>query len=215
MNELPLLDLPAVQALYPGADPVHGFDHIERVYRLCQIIGRSEEADMNILSTAALLHDCDGSDPSSQNRAEHNLLSAEKAGVILNGMGWDEENIRRVQHCIRAHRFRKSEEPQTIEAKSLFDADKLDVIGAIGIARTIGYAVQAGEPFYCKPSEQFLKTGKLSAGEHHSVYHEYLFKLRNVHDTLYTVTGRQLAEGRHAFLDIFFKQLEEEVNGLR
>lgn len=216
MSKPKTLDLQSVHSLYPFADPVHGFDHIERVYRLCKVIGSEEGADMEILLTAALLHDCDGSDPASQkNRAEHHLLSAERAGGILRAMDWKEGDIQKVQHCIRAHRFRKSEEPHTIEAKALFDADKLDVIGAIGIARTIGYAVQAGEPIYCKPSEQFLTTGKLSEGEHHSVYHEYLFKLRNVHHTLYTETGRKLALGRHAFLDVFFKQLEDEVNGLR
>jgi uncharacterized protein len=63
-------------------------------------------------------------------------------------MGWNEQDIQRVQHCIRAHRFRKTEEPHTIEANHLFDADKLDVIGAIGIARTIGYAVPGCEPIY-------------------------------------------------------------------
>ncbi len=215
MSQHTLLDLSSVRKLYPFADPVHGFDHIERVYQLCQVIGTAEGADMEILLTAALLHDCDGSDPTTQNRAEHHLLSAEKAGGILHEIGWEESDIQKVQHCIRAHRFRKSEEPHTIEAKSLFDADKLDVIGAIGIARTIGYAVQAGEPIYSKPSEQFLTTGKLSDGEHHSVYHEYLFKLRNVHTTLYTETGRKMALGRHAFLDVFFKQLEQEVNGVR
>lgn len=215
MNTRKTLNLQSARSFYPFADPVHGFDHIERVYRLCQVIGSAEGADMEILLTAALLHDCDGSDPSSQNRAEHHMLSAERAGGILRERGWEESDIQKVQHCIRAHRFRKSEEPHSIEAKALFDADKLDVIGAIGIARTIGYAVQAGEPIYCKPSEQFLATGKLSEGEPHSVYHESLFKLRNVHATLYTETGRGLALGRHAFLDIFFKQLEAEVNGLR
>ncbi len=209
------LDLGSARYLYPFTDPVHGFDHIERVYRLCQVIGSAEGADMHILLNAALLHDCDGSDPASQNRAEHHMLSAKKAGTILKELGWEEEDIQKVQHCIRAHRFRKSEEPHTIEAKSLFDADKLDVIGAIGIARTIGYAVQAGEPIYCKPSEQFLTSGKLSKGEHHSVYHEYLFKLSKVRSTLYTETGRSLAQGRHEFLEIYFKQLEDEVNGLR
>jgi uncharacterized protein len=143
------------------------------------------------------------------------LLSADRAALVLQKMGWNEQDIQLVQHCIRAHRFRKTEEPHTIEAKSLFDADKLDVLGAIGIARTIGYAVQAGEPIYFQPSAQFLATGELAEGEHHSVYHEYLFKLRNVHDQLYTETGRRLAQGRHAFLETFFSQLEAEVHGIR
>lgn len=215
MSHRALLDLPAVRDLYLQIDPVHGFDHIERVYRLCQVIGEAEGADMEILLTAALLHDCEGSDPTSQNRAEHHLLSADKAGAILRELRWAEDDIHKVQHCIRAHRFRKREEPHSIEAQALFDADKLDVIGAIGIARTIGYAVQASEPIYSRPSEQFLATGALAEGEHHSVFHEYLFKLRNVHTTLYTETGRKLALGRHAFLDMFFQQLEEEVNGTR
>ncbi|HAF61571.1 MAG TPA: hypothetical protein DCK95_04520 [Anaerolineaceae bacterium] len=210
-----ILDLQTVHELYPYPDPVHGFDHIERVYKLCQVIGKAEGADADVLLTAALLHDCDGSDPTSQNRCEHHLLSAQRAGSILHEMDWIDEDIQKVQHCIRAHRFRKSEVPQTIEAMCLFDADKLDVIGAIGIARTIGYAVQAGEPIYCKPSSQFIETGVLSEGEHHSVYHEYLFKLRKVQDTLYTETGRKLAHGRNAFLETFFNQLINEVDGRR
>jgi len=215
MTTRTILDLQSAQCFYPHPDPVHGFEHIQRVYRLCQVIGIAEGADMDILLSAALLHDCDGSDPTTQNRGEHHLLSAEKAALVLREMGWQAQDIQRVQHCIRTHRFRKTKEPYTIEAKSLFDADKLDVIGAIGIARTIGYAVQAGEPIYFKPSEQFLASGKLAEGEHHSVYHEYLFKLRNVHDQLYTPTGRHLAQGRHAFLQIFFEQLEAEVQGIR
>ena len=215
MNRDKIPDLQSVRNFYPFSDPVHGFDHIERVYKLCQVIGEAEGANMDILLTAALLHDCDGSDPSKQNRAEHHLLSAERAAGFLYDLGWEEQDVLKVQHCIRAHRFRKSEEPHTIEAKSLFDADKLDVIGAIGIARTIGYAVQAGEPVYCEPSEHFLKTGKVISGEYHSVYHEYLFKLKRVQDTLYTETGKKLAKGRHAFLGVFFTQLVDEVNGLR
>lgn len=215
MTARAILDLQSAQCFYPHPDPVHGFEHIQRVFRLCQVIGAAEGADMDILLTAALLHDCAGSDPSTQNRGEHHLLSADRAALVLQKMGWNEQDIQLVQHCIRAHRFRKTEEPHTIEAKSLFDADKLDVLGAIGIARTIGYAVQTGEPIYFQPSAQFLATGELAEGEHHSVYHEYLFKLRNVHDQLYTETGRRLAQGRHAFLETFFSQLEAEVHGIR
>ena len=74
--------------------------------------------------------------------------SASFAGEVLRGLGWEESRISPVQHCIRAHRYRGKEGPETIEAKILFDADKLDVVGAFGVARTIGYAVQAGQPIF-------------------------------------------------------------------
>jgi uncharacterized protein len=211
-----VLTLEQARAWYPAYDPVHGFDHIERVYHLCEIIGEAEGADMEIVLTAALLHDSQGSSPESSLRCDHNLHSAEFAGQVLKKLGWLTEHIQAVQHCIRAHRFRhNSEKPLTLEAKVLFDADKLDVIGAIGIARTIAYAIQAQEPYYTQPSEQFQKTGKTQAGECHSVYHEYLFKLRNVKEKLYTSTGKHLAEGRHKFLKIFFSQLGAEMRGER
>jgi uncharacterized protein len=77
----------------------------------------------------------------------------------LQAEGWDEARISAVQHCIRAHRFRdNSEPPNTLEAKVLFDADKLEVLGAIGVARTIAYAVVRGQPVYSQPSQSFLET---------------------------------------------------------
>src|SRR3989304_6172373 len=64
-----------------------------------------------------------------------------------------------VTHCLRAHRFRGAESPSTLEAQILFDADKLDVLGAFGVARTLGYALQAGQPFFAEPSASFLEPG--------------------------------------------------------
>jgi len=121
-----------------------------------------------------------------------------------------------VQHCIRAHRFRDDREPPaTIEAKCLFDADKLDVLGAIGAVRVVVYAALAGTPFYSEPSQQFIETGKELPGELHSAYHEYLFKLRNVESRLFTATARQLAHERGLYLKEFFTQLIAEINGER
>jgi uncharacterized protein len=120
-----------------------------------------------------------------------------------------------VQHCIRAHRFRGDESPQTLEAKVLFDADKLDVIGAFGVARTLGYDVVMGWPFYAEPSQQFKDTGEKEEGETHSSYHEYIFKLSKIKDRLQTATGRKLAEERQKFLNDFFDQLDAEARGER
>ncbi len=199
------------RAWYDPRDPVHGFDHVLRVLRLAERLGREEGADLEILRAAALLHDAAGAHPGqAQARAQHEQRSAEFAGEVLAQEGWPAERIAAVQHCVRAHRFRGHDRPETAEARVLFDADKLDVMGAFGAARTIGYAVQAGLPVYSEPSAQFLETGREAPGEEHSAYHEYLFKLRHVRERLLTEAARRLGERRHAALTAFFEQLAAE-----
>lgn len=203
---------------YQKADPVHDFDHVLRVYRVAERLAQAEGADLEIVRAAALLHDSRGSAPGGEGsaRSEHHVASAEFAGEVLADKGWPDEKIKAVQHCIRAHRFRgKEDAPETLEAKVLFDADKLDVLGAIGAARTIAYAALDGQPAYSEPSAQFLESGRKEPGEPHSSYHEFLFKLRNVKDRMYTVSGKALAEARHAYLVGFYEQLQAEARGER
>lgn len=209
-----MLTLETARAWYPASDPVHGFDHIERVYAMASRLARAEGADLEIVQAAALLHDIQGSHPAGEERANHHVQSAELAAEILRREGWPEERIAAVQHCIRAHRYRdNAEPPATIEARVLFDADKLDVLGAIGVARAIGYAVQAGQPVYARPSAEFLATGREEAGEPHSAYHEHLFKLSKIKDLLFTPSARQIAAGRHEYLDHYFRRLIAEMSG--
>jgi uncharacterized protein len=231
---------------YPANDPVHGFDHVLRVYHLAERLAQAEGADLEIVRAAALLHDANSSQPSAvsrqpspsgvaangdalhdtrhtqssihnlqstiNNRQTHHHSSASFAAQVLSAEGWDEARIAAVQHCIRAHRFRDREEPpQTLEAKVLFDADKLDAIGAVGVARAIGYAVQAGQPPYAPASPQFIETGELAPGEPHSAYHEYLFKLRHIQGRMLTASGRLLAQERHRWMAEFFEQLAQEM----
>lgn len=213
-----LVTIDEAREWYTDADPVHDFDHVLRVYRLAERIGEKESADLKIIRAAALLHDSVGSAPGTEGnaRAEHHIASAEFAREILSSKAWPEEMIQAVQHCIRAHRFRgKEDKPQTIEAKVLFDADKLDVLGAIGAARTIAYAALDGEPAYAEPSEQFIQTGIKQPDESHSSYHEFLFKLQNVKSRMFTKTGKALAEARHTYLVQFYEQLQAEVRGER
>jgi len=209
-----LLTLETARNWYPKPDPVHGFDHIERVYRMAERLALAEGADLEIVHAAALLHDIEGSHPAGDERANHHFQSADIAAGILQKEGWSDERIAAVQHCIRAHRYRDDREPPaTIEAKVLFDADKLDVLGAIGVARVIGYAVQAGQPIYAQPSVKFLTTGVDQPGEPHSAYHEHLFKLARVKDRLFTDSARKIAADRHEYLDTYFKRLIAEMDG--
>lgn len=212
------LSVEHARAFYDAGDPVHGFDHVLRVYLLAQRIGEIEGADLEIIRAAALLHDSRGADPRGEanERESHHLLSAEFAEEVLRGLGWQAERIAAVQHCIRSHRFRAQDEPpKTIEAKCLFDADKLDVLGAIGAARTTAYAAQADQPFYREPSQLFRECGEYEPDEPHSAYHEYLFKLQFVGAKLLTTAGRDIARQRDDFMRQYFDQLQAECRGER
>jgi uncharacterized protein len=203
------------RAWYPDSDPVHGFDHVLRVYRMAERLAWTEGADIEIVRAAALLHDAEGSATGGGEigRQNHHHASAEFARLVLLSEGWAEERIAAVQHCILAHRFRDQTEPASLEARILFDADKLDVIGAFGVARTIAFDVVVNQPFFAPPSERFLETGEKEPGEPHSSYHEYLFKLSKIKDLLHTPTARHLAEGRDSFMREFFARLAAEANG--
>jgi uncharacterized protein len=212
-----MLTLDDARRWYPD-DPVHGYDHVLRVYRLATRLTEAEGADLEIVQAAVLLHDVDPPGEALPapvaKRPQHHQAAAEFAGEILRGEGWPEERVAAVQHAIRAHRFRDdTEQPRTLEAMILFDADKLDAIGAIGAARAVAYAAQHDQPAYATPSLRFRQTGQLEPGEKHSAYHEYLFKLSKLKDRLYTASGRLLAEERHRRMSEFFDQLALEMSG--
>jgi uncharacterized protein len=212
------------RAWYSETDPIHGFDHVLRVYALAEYLARSEDGDVEIVRAATLLHDIDShklpepdtdsGQTQNNKRLEHHLASAEFAARVLEDEGWSHDRIAAVTHCIRAHRFRdEREHPETLEAQILYDADKLDAIGAIGVARAIAYSVKSGSPIYTQPSGQFEKTGRTEPGEAHSAYHEYLFKLCKIKERLFTHSGRAIAEERHRFMREYFEQLSAELNG--
>jgi uncharacterized protein len=205
------------RAWYLKDDPVHGFDHVLRVYFMAERLARAEGADIEIVRAAALMHDAgDDAGAEVENpglRHSHQHAAAVFAGRQLHLEGWLDERISAVQHCIRAHRFRdNSEPPGTLEAQVLYDADKLDAIGAIGVARAVAFAAREGQPAFSPPSEQFLRSGKTGPGEPHSAYHEYCFKLVKLKDSLFTPAARRIAEERHQQMATFFEQLKAEAS---
>jgi len=211
MTHMPTLQ--QARSWYPD-DPVHGFDHMQRVVRLAAQIAQAEGADPAIVQAAALLHDAQAprQPPAANHRAAHHHASADFAAEILSAEGWPADRIAAVQHCIRSHRFRdNSEPPQSLEAKILFDADKLDAIGAVGVIRAVGYALTHDCPPYAEPSSKFMSTGDTIEGEPHSAYHEYLFKLRKLKDRLYTPAAQAIAVERHRVMEEFFEQLAAEM----
>jgi uncharacterized protein len=209
-----VLSIEQVRQYYSEVDAVHDFEHVLRVNQMAGRLGREEGADPEIVQAAALLHDSRGTMPGSESRVEHHLASAAFAAEVLAGEGWPEDRIAQVQHAIRTHRYRGgSEKPSTIEAQVVFDADKLDVLGAIGVARAIAYATLDGQPFYAEPSEQFLQTGRENPGEPHSAYHEYHFKLSKIKERLFTKTAVAIAQERTEYLAGYFARLGRELAG--
>ncbi len=190
----------------------HGWDHTERVKRLALHIGRVEGADLAVIEIAALLHDI-GRHREDESHGEicHAEEGAKMAREILVRHGLDEGIVGRVVHAIEHHRFRKGKEPDTLEAKTLFDADKLDAIGAVGIGRAFLFAGENGARLHNTPGVDPLLFP--AYGSEDTAYREFLHKLRHVRERMLTNEGRRLAEERHEFMLQFFDRLKEEIEG--
>lgn len=212
INEL--IKVENIRALYGGADSVHDFDHILRVVSLAERIGPLEGADMDIVRTAAFLHDVGRSEAQAMN-LNHAAVAAERAELLLKGWGAPPSWIHAVVHAIAAHRFRTLPNPETIEAKVVFDADKLDAIGAIGIARAFAYGGSHQQrlwaPVECVDVSEWEKNG--DDPDTHTPVHEFVVKLSRIKDRLMTDTGRGIASERHTYMEAFYKRLGAEVRG--
>lgn len=191
-------------------DAAHDREHIYRVLRAALKIAESEpEADREILTAACLLHDIGREKQYADPKVCHAEAGAEMAYEFLLAQGWEEARAAHVSACIRTHRFRAGREPATIEAKILFDADKLDVCGAIGIARTLQYQGRMGEPLYRVGEDGEPLPG--DPGEPESFLKEYKQKLCGLYDRFYTPAAAQMAKERRAIAQAFYEALLGEI----
>jgi len=197
-----LLTPEQVAPLY-RADAAHDFDHVLRVLANAERIGRAEKADMGVLRTATLLHDIARADQ-RRTGVDHAAEGARRARTMLTQAGHPTEFVEAVCHAIAAHRFRNELAPQTLEAKILYDADKLDSIGAVGIARVFAYGGHLNRPLYREDD----------SGEH-TALQEFRVKLSKIKERLFTRTAQKIAEERHHFMVAYFDQLAAEVAGQR
>ncbi len=204
------------RALYENADAAHAFDHALRVTRLAVRIAQAEGADVTIVRAAALLHDV------ANERRDHHLASARIAREVL--CDAPPAFVDAVAHAIEAHRFSQPPAPRTLEAQCLNDADKLDAIGAMGVARAFAFAGAHGNRLWTHPLtelEQLLGPDRDAyrrahgGGRDYTPSHELLCKLTRLADAMYTATARQMARERHEFMMAFFQRLDEEALGRR
>ena len=191
----------------------HGFDHVERVLALALRLGAESAADERVLALAALLHDIGRAEEDGNAGATcHASTGATMAREILLRHGADARCARRVADCVRRHRYRGAARPVSREAKLLFDADKLDSLGAVGIGRAFLFAGEVGARLH--NSAAAARRAK-DYGPGDTAYREWLIKLRGLQARMLTAAGRRMAADRAAFAAAFFARLDEEVAGKR
>jgi uncharacterized protein len=195
-------------AAQPGADPGHGPAHVERVVATALRLAREEGARVEIVLPAAWLHDCVHVAKDSPDRAQASRLAAEHALRFLESAGYPEAYLPGIRHAIEAHSFSAGIAPQTLEARVVQDADRLDALGAIGLARCIAVGAALGRPLY-EPADPFCRT-RAPDDRGASVDHFYT-KLFGLAGSMQTPAGRREAARRTAFLRAFVTQLESEI----
>ena len=204
-----LITIEEARRHYEGADAVHDFDHVLRVLALAEHLAREEGADLEIVHAAALLHDV-ARGQGDRLLADHAAAGAGMARRLLAHCPAD--RVEAVAHAVAAHRFRSGPAPQTVEARVLHDADKLDAIGAVGVARAFAFGGHEGQRLWAAVPPEYEESA--ATRHEHTPVHEYYLKLVKIQDRLLTASARRLARGRHEFMVAFFERLDQEVYGM-
>ncbi len=198
-----------------NAPGCHDWDHTTRVLRnaaeIAAAIPDAQTANLAALFAAALLHDIARPEEFESNgKTCHAELGAEIAPDIARKAGFDNsDTLHLITSCVRKHRYRgKHGPPTSIEEKILFDADKLDSVGAIGVARAIHFSGKIGSKLHNSKSEALASE---SYGEGDSAYREFLVKMRHIPERMTTPEGKRLANKRLAFTAKFFEELDKET----
>jgi len=191
-------------------DSAHDKEHIYRVlYHALEIAESEKSVDYDILICACLLHDIGRSEQLRNPSVCHAMIGGEMAYSFLLENNFSEEFAGQVRHCVQTHRFRQNRKPETIEAKILFDADKLDVSGAMGVARTLLYQGNVSDPLYWVMSDGTVSDGTDDARP--SFFREYNFKLQRIYDQFYTSSAAKIASRRRGAAVSFYRDLLNEV----
>ena len=192
------------------ADSAHDREHVYRVlYSALTIAEEEPDADKDILVCACLLHDIGRQAQFGDPAKCHAKVGGEMAYQFLMENGYSEAFSQKVKDCISTHRFRENNPPQSLEAKILFDADKLDAAGAMGIARTLLYQGYVSTPLYTRSEDGTVLDG--TCDNTPSFFHEYKYKLEKMYDRFYTRKGRMLALERRQVAVSYYESLLKEV----
>ncbi len=202
----------------------HDINHVMRVYNLALNISEGEDVDLEVIKAAALLHDIGGKkemeDPTGN--TDHAVESAKMAKPILKELDFSDDKIKHICNCIISHRYRTVNKPKTKEAEIIFDADKLEIVGAIGIGRSFYWNGKNNAHLYRKINiEEYIKenlvggelNGRIKDKTKHSPQIAFETKDKFIVDKVYTKKAKQIAKERLEFSEKFFDRFEKEING--
>lgn len=204
-------------------DPSHNIDHVLRVYNLCMHLAEKEKnIDFEVLQAATLLHDIAGQAELNDKtgKTDHAIIGSKMAESILRKLKFKKDKIAHIKECILSHRYKTNNKPKTIEAKILFDADKLDALGAIGVARAFVWVGKNKASIYKKLDINEYKrknltsdSGRIKDKTKHSPQIEFETKIKYLPKKLYTQKAIKIAKERLNFQSNFLKRLEKEIKG--
>src|SRR5689334_21614775 len=189
-------------------DSAHDFEHIMRVYKNAQKIAKKEKANMKLVLTAVLLHDVISFPKSDKRSKTSSMKSSIAAQRILKNQGYDKKEIKIISDAILDHSFSRGKVPNTIEGKILQDADRLDAIGAIGIARAFSVGGSGKRPFYNK-SDPFCQ--KRKPDDTIWTLDHFYKKLLLLEKKMYTSTAKKEARRRTKIMKKFFSDFKKEI----
>lgn len=190
-----------------GADGAHDLGHVRRVWRIAQQIADADDDQLVILA-ACYFHDLVNYPKNHPRRSQSSRDSAAKARSLLPELGFPDEKINQVCHCIEAHSFSAGIEPISNEAKVVQDADRLDALGAVGLARTFYVAGQMGTGLFCEDDPFAINR---PVDDHRFALDHFKAKLLRLPSLMMTSAGRKMAKERVKLIEDFLKQLQMEL----
>jgi len=191
-----------------GGDVAHDLEHIRRVVRAAQSLATAEGAELEVVLPAAWLHDCVTVPKDSPQRSQASRLAAGQATAWLRTWDWPEARLPEIAHAIEAHSFSAGIAPRTIEAKVVQDADRLDALGATGLARCLMLGGAMGRPLYVA-EDPFCE--RRAPDDAASCVDHFYTKLLKLGGTMQTAAGRAEAERRTRLLLQFLEELKRDL----
>ncbi|UPM44454.1 HD domain-containing protein [Halocatena salina] len=194
----------------PEMNPAHDWFHVQRVEANAdRLVGDHPHVDTTCIRLSVLLHDIGRAKEDRGDIEDHAEWGATESARILDEHDATEETIDAVSHCIRAHRYSNHVTPETTEAKIVSDADNLDALGAVGIARCFTYGGERGLSIHdpaLPPQEDGSPAGTTQFNHLHK-------KILDLPNRMYTDAGRELAKARREFVEEFTQRFEKETAG--